>query len=385
MLKFSRWHWLFSLIAIILLATACSSADSSEDSDAPTGQQAAVATENARATAVARQFNATGGPTATPRIVGNTRTAVDVSAAVATNTPSATHTLVIPPTASPTETTGPASSGEEAEESDTRVAYATLDELPNPHFWLVPPLIGADVKTTAERTYLYGSTRNGELLPHHGLDFQNPTGTMVVAAADGVVVFAGDDFDKQYYGRSQNFYGNFVVLEHNLPIPGTDKVFTLYTLYGHLSRLLVQTGDAVAQYDPIAEVGATGIALGPHLHFEVRLGEANNYGATYNPALWLHPAPGNGVLAGTVLSSTGEPLEDVEVLVYDSNNRLITTTTYILDTQAGQVNGDPRLRENFAIPDLPAGDYTVKVSGTNISRSVTVNASDLSMVYLTLN
>jgi hypothetical protein len=75
----------------------------------------------------------------------------------------------------------------------------------------------------------------------------------------------------------------------------------LYTLYGHLSAVTVSVGQRVARGDQIGDVGATGIALGPHLHFEVRVGDPYNFNATRNPELWLHPYPDYGTLVGRVM------------------------------------------------------------------------------------
>jgi murein DD-endopeptidase MepM/ murein hydrolase activator NlpD len=88
---------------------------------------------------------------------------------------------------------------------------------------------------------------------HLGVDYGAPTGTAVRAVGDGVVSFAG----------WQNGYGNVIHLQH----AGNRE-----TVYAHLSRVNVKTGQKVTQSDVIGAVGATGWATGPHLHFEVKLG-----------------------------------------------------------------------------------------------------------------
>jgi murein DD-endopeptidase MepM/ murein hydrolase activator NlpD len=90
---------------------------------------------------------------------------------------------------------------------------------------------------------------------HNGVDYAAPTGTPVRAVGDGVVDFAG----------WQNGYGNVVVLKH-----GSDRT----TTYAHLSATRVAKGERVDQGDTIGNVGATGWATGPHLHFEVKIGGA---------------------------------------------------------------------------------------------------------------
>lgn len=93
----------------------------------------------------------------------------------------------------------------------------------------------------------------GVVKQHTGLDIGGAdTGTPVVAAADGVVSYAG------WLGG----YGNCVMINH-----GNGVV----TLYGHGSKVVASVGQEVKQGDTILEVGSTGNSTGPHLHFEVRI------------------------------------------------------------------------------------------------------------------
>jgi murein DD-endopeptidase MepM/ murein hydrolase activator NlpD len=87
---------------------------------------------------------------------------------------------------------------------------------------------------------------------HEGWDLLAPIGTPIYAAHDGVVVFSG---------QKLSGYGNLIAL----------KSGSLMTLYAHNSKNLVRKGDRVKSGDKIAEVGATGRATGPHLHFELRV------------------------------------------------------------------------------------------------------------------
>ena len=88
--------------------------------------------------------------------------------------------------------------------------------------------------------------------PHSGEDFSAPSGTLVLAPQRGRVVLASDLF----------FSGNSIVLDHGLG---------LYTFYGHLESMAVQTGDIVKTGTLLGRVGATGRVTGPHLHWAVRL------------------------------------------------------------------------------------------------------------------
>lgn len=89
---------------------------------------------------------------------------------------------------------------------------------------------------------------------HTGVDYAAPTGTPVHAPGDGRVAFSG----------RKGGYGNAIILEHGNGIT---------TLYGHLSRFAkgIRVGQRVDQGDVIGYVGSTGLATGPHLHYEYRI------------------------------------------------------------------------------------------------------------------
>ena len=95
---------------------------------------------------------------------------------------------------------------------------------------------------------------SGRYQPHAGLDLAAPTGTPVLATANGVVDVAG------WSGG----YGLLVALNH-----GGD----LETRYGHLSGVAVAPGESVKKGQVIGFVGSTGRSTGPHLHYEVREGQ----------------------------------------------------------------------------------------------------------------
>ncbi len=85
---------------------------------------------------------------------------------------------------------------------------------------------------------------------HRGVDISSPTGTPVVAPADGVVTYVGRKVD----------FGNIVTLDHG---------YGYRTRYGHNSRIIVRPGQQVRRGQVIALVGNTGKSTGPHLHYEV--------------------------------------------------------------------------------------------------------------------
>ncbi len=102
---------------------------------------------------------------------------------------------------------------------------------------------------------------------HSGLDFKGPIGTPILAAADGLVSFAG----------VQSGYGNCVEITH---------ANGLVTRYAHLSGFNVSLGQKVTRGIQIARMGSTGRSTGSHLHFEVRLD-----GSAVNPLKFLEANP----------------------------------------------------------------------------------------------
>ncbi len=169
------------------------------------------------------------------------------------------------------------------------------------HYWLARPLPSGSRNYDLE-WYPYGNDVQLPDMPsyriHHGLDFPNETGTPVLAASSGTVVFAGP-LPSPLNGV--NYYGNTVIIQHDWQWLGQD----VFTLYAHTLELFVQEGDAVEQGQLIAGVGSSGEVSGPHLHFEVRVG-TNNYHDTRNPALWLAPFEGWGTLAGRFVDKNNQ-------------------------------------------------------------------------------
>lgn len=123
---------------------------------------------------------------------------------------------------------------------------------------------------------VYGSQRilNGKpRRPHFGVDIAAPTGTPVIAPADGQVTLVHPDMF---------FNGKSIVMDHGLG---------LTTVYIHLSETSVQPGQLVKRGDVIGRIGATGRATGPHLHWGARVRNIE-----IDPALLVEgkPQPLNG-------------------------------------------------------------------------------------------
>lgn len=108
----------------------------------------------------------------------------------------------------------------------------------------------------------FGSRRdpvNGRRAFHNGVDIADHVGAPIYATADGVVQSVG----------WVSGYGKMVKLKHG------DR---FVTVYGHLSKIAVRTGDSVRRGDVIARMGNTGRSTGPHLHYEIR-----DHGRAINP------------------------------------------------------------------------------------------------------
>jgi murein DD-endopeptidase MepM/ murein hydrolase activator NlpD len=212
-------------------------------------------------------------------------------------------------------------------------------------------------RNVIDLSYPYASTRNGELEVHHGVEFVNSFGTPVNAAQEGVVVFAGSDLE-QALGPYLGFYGNVIIIKH----PGLYFGEDLYTLYGHLSQINVSKDEQVRQGQVIGEVGASGAAIGSHLHFEVRYG-VNNYNHTVNPVLWfapLNPAVGENqaTLAGRILDKNNEPVVNLPLsLEKIEANGEVEAYFYPITYHLSGINAHPDLDENFVFADLSPGNY----------------------------
>lgn len=127
------------------------------------------------------------------------------------------------------------------------------------NYSLILPLTGYTV------TSRYGPRTATEIVSanHAGIDIGANEGTVFIAAMEGRVITATE-------GRT---YGNHILIENN----------DVITLYAHCKTLYVKEGESVVQGQQLGEVGSTGNATGPHLHFEIR-----KAGRTVNPEYILN-------------------------------------------------------------------------------------------------
>jgi len=201
-----------------------------------------------------------------------------------------------------------------------------------------------------DRTYPYGSTQWDTKEVHLGVEFVNKRFTPVFSSEAGEVVFAGADVDV-LIGPYENYYGYVVVIAHEI-LSLDDK--PVFTLYGHLDRVEVETGEIVTAGQRIGRVGSSGIALGAHLHFEVRVDDPFDYTLTRNPELWLQHYVDHGLIAGFVHDAEGNSVMGQRLVV-----RSDTVNREIFTYGSDRVNSDPVWQENFTVGDLPADDYEI--------------------------
>jgi murein DD-endopeptidase MepM/ murein hydrolase activator NlpD len=128
--------------------------------------------------------------------------------------------------------------------------------------WVGPFIVPAKGPITSQfgtrRSYNGGPARSY----HEGIDYDAPPGAAVLAANDGQVALA----------EPLTVRGNAVIIDHGLGV---------YSGYYHLSEINVQEGQQMKKGDVVGKVGDTGLATGPHLHWEIRIS-----GINVDPAQW---------------------------------------------------------------------------------------------------
>jgi murein DD-endopeptidase MepM/ murein hydrolase activator NlpD len=104
---------------------------------------------------------------------------------------------------------------------------------------------------------------------HDGIDIPAPRGTHILAVAKGEVI---------YSGHKLRGYGNMTIIKH---------ANNIFTVYAHAQKLYISKGDSISQGQVIGKVGNTGRSTGPHLHFELRIGDNPK-----NPLAFINNAAG---------------------------------------------------------------------------------------------
>jgi murein DD-endopeptidase MepM/ murein hydrolase activator NlpD len=180
-------------------------------------------------------------------------------------------------------------------ERDGKTEYYTAEGRPLKRSFIRMPI------PYARLTSKFGSRRHpvlGRVRMHKGVDYAAGTGTPIMAAGDARVAFAG----------WKGGYGRTVILDHG-------RGYT--TLYGHMSRFgKVRAGQRIGQGTVIGYVGSTGLATGPHLHYEFRVNgvHRNPLSVTMPP-----PEPLKGAALAAFRAQAGSAIariEEMERVIY---------------------------------------------------------------------
>jgi len=299
-----------------------------------------------------------------------TETLAPTPARTATPTITKTSTPTPTPTASPSPTPSPYPT----------IVLANFPTPPaefggEPHFFFTNRPIGEGGNVFIASSYRYGSTGQHRFETHHGVEFPNTFGIPIVAVAPGTIYYAGDDL-AQEFGPQTDFYGNLVVLQ----LTQLWESHTVYALYGHMQDVTVATGQQVNASDPLGTVGSSGVALGAHLHFEVRLDKPESYWDTRNSELWLTPGSGHGTVAVRVTNKAGRYLPGMRVGFTCSDGAYRYLDTY---WDFG-VNPDDVYGENAAMTDVPAGfcHFETEFEGKTLKQDATVTEGGMTFVWL---
>ena len=329
-MSFSRQSLVFILVCLLILLSGC-------------GPDAAKAVTN------------------TQTLQSTTETPLPAASSLSENTKTPLPTIQASLTASPTATLEPTWTQTPAFDCNAPYQSEYCEDswcTFSGHFLLSLP-ISAEYNDVIDNSYRYGATQYDVRETHHGVEFSNPSGTPVLAAANGKILVAGNDLETNY-GEFLNFYGNLVIIEHQLP----ELNYPIFTLYAHLSRIDVHQGDEVEAGQIIGAVGTSGTALGSHLHFEVRV-KNNAYESTQNPDLWLkyyqdyEKQNENGTLA-LKINYKNESIYTISILIENftepENPYREPIYTEAYSWQAPQ---HPVWDENLVVGDLKPGTYRV--------------------------
>ena len=245
---------------------------------------------------------------------------------------------------------------------------------PYDHFYFASPIAANEINIPVA-DYRYGGVFFQDVV-HTGVDIPASKGTPVLAAGSGTVVWAGYGVYRGGFDQSDP-YGQAVTIRHDFGYQNQ----MLYTIYGHLDRIDVAEGQHVETGDPLGLVGETGMVTGPHLHFEVRIGE-NNYFTTRNPELWLVPPIGWGVIAGRLMNSGGQLINDQMIIITDLEKE---QNWFAWSYGKTSVNSDQYYQENLVVGDMSAGTYLIRVAFGGVNFSAKIEVQPGMVNYFTFN
>ena len=168
-------------------------------------------------------------------------------------------------------------------EANAQVIYDLRKNTENKILWSGPfiPVKGARESFFADRRSYYYNGKKIDEQVHLGYDLAQTANTPVKAANSGRVIFAD----------RLGIYGNCVIIDHG---------YSLESLYGHMSRIMVKVGDRVAKEQQIGISGATGMAFGDHVHFSMLVAGYQVDPKEWWDEHWIHDR---------ILSKIGSPAE----------------------------------------------------------------------------
>ena len=310
-------------------------------------------------------------PTASPTPLPTATLPTATATATVTEEPTTTPSATVEPT--PTTITAPSTPLLWPTTVPTLLVRPPTElDLSRSHLWFGRPVDG---NNNPSAPYRFGMTYNQRLSPHRGVDIANGFGTPLLAVGAGTVFYAGEDIET-LFGPRPDFYGRLVVVEMADKWEG----HVIYTLYGHLETVSVAAGQPVNPGDVLGQVGSSGVALGPHLHFEVRQDDPYPYESVRNPELWYRPYAGRGVLAGRLVDPSGYFRPGTRINLDCSDGAPRYVETYWDQFTAP----DDILVENFVISDLPPGTCRVwvEIAGELVEQTVEILPGELSGVVL---
>ena len=316
-------------------------------------------------------------PTATATLTRTpTPTPTVTPTSTITPTPTPTPTPTNTPTPSPTPTPTPIVYPYESE------PWPDLTPQEGDHFPIDSRLIPSNPWFAYGRSFPYGMDLGGDYIHHHGIDLGGSTGDQIRSGTVGEVVFAGwDEHAGLAYPFYGPFYGNAVIVRLAEPLITETGPQDVYVLYGHLHKVQVRTGYHVAPDTIVGTLGQTGVANGPHLHLEVRIG-GNEYANTVNPLLWIAPPVGTGTVAVRLVSATNRIWEAARIhLVANDGSTRYQTVNYRLEPG---IQYDPWWGETAAFGAVREGAYTVfaTIRGERVSAPVLVTEGQTTFVEL---
>lgn len=251
------------------------------------------------------------------------------------------------------------SSGEPYEPAELPIDTSFMETEEPIHQWMLRP-IGPTDQNDKDQTYLYGSTMGGNFRQHQGNEYNNPEGVPILAVDDGTIVFRADSI-----GHS--------VLKCDRQEDGEN----IFAHYHHQNEILKKVGDHVKRGEVIGTIGKKGNVTNEHLHFEVAYTEVGSPSEstmthTRNSEFWIAPLPGCGTIVGRLVDSQDHSMGGVRI--YGLTKPVPTETPFsFAETYLEKVHPDNIYKENFAIGDVPAGDYVLHAEAQGLKSRIKVH------------